>query len=144
VNLLLFHLSQVVKLLAQLQILALKLFLQAFNLIFEGIDCDLLLLLDGSYHIVLEVVNALAERCEIVFNGLRVHRKQIEHFVDLFSQSVSYCFRNICVKGAKHGSDIQLGVRVAQLLLNFDNRVKDGSYLFLLSLRVTQNEDIIF
>jgi hypothetical protein len=70
VSLLLFHLSQVVKLFAYLQILVFKLFLQGFNLIFEGIDCDLLLLLDGSNHIVLEVVNTLAERCEIVFNRL--------------------------------------------------------------------------
>jgi hypothetical protein len=62
VSLLLFHLSQVFELLAQLQILIFKLFRQAYNFFFEGIDCNFHFLLDGSYHILLKVVNALAER----------------------------------------------------------------------------------
>ena len=67
---LLLQLSQVVELLAQLHVLVLKLFRQASDFLFERIDCNFLLLLDGSYHVLLEVVNSLVESSEIAFDGL--------------------------------------------------------------------------
>jgi hypothetical protein len=67
---LLLQLSQVVKILAQLHILVLKLFQQASDFLFERIDCNFLLLLNGGYHVLLEAINSLVERSEIAFDGL--------------------------------------------------------------------------
>ena len=89
---LLLQLSQVVKVLGQLDILVLKLFRQLFNFIFERIDCYFLLLLDYSYHVLLEVIDSLSERSKVVFDGLRVCTEHIEHFGDLLTQGTSHCF----------------------------------------------------
>ena len=104
---LLLQLSQVVELLAQLHVLVLKLFRQASDFLFERIDCNFLLLLDGSYHVLLEVFNSLVERSEIAFDGLRVGSEHSEHFVDLLAQGASHLLGYVRIKLAKHAFDRQ-------------------------------------
>ena len=108
----------------------------------ESINCDLLVLLDGSNDIMLEVINPLVESCEIIVNGLRVGSEKREQSVDLISQNASHCFRNISVKASKHVSYVERGVRAPKLGLNFDDRVKDSSYLLLINERLTLKEAI--
>ena len=104
---LLLQLSQVVELLSYLRILVLKLFRQASDFLFERIDCNFLLLLDGSYHVLLEVVNSLVERSEIAFDGLRVGSEHSEHFGDLLAQGASHLLGYVRIKPAKHAFDRQ-------------------------------------
>ena len=104
---LLLQLSQVVELLSYLRILVLKLFRQASDFLFERIDCHFLLLLDGSYHVLLEVVNSLVERSEIAFDGLRVGSEHSEHFGDLLAQGASHLLGYVRIKLAKHAFDRQ-------------------------------------
>ena len=100
---LLLQLSQVVELLSYLRILVLKLIGQASDFLFERF----LLLLDDSYHVLLEVVNSLVERSEIAFDGLRVGSEHSEHFGDLLAQGAFHLFGYVRIKPAKHGFDHQ-------------------------------------
>ena len=99
----LLQLRQVVKLLSQLHILVLELFSQASDFLFKRF----LLLLDGSYHVLLEVVNSLVESREIAFDGLRVGSEHSEHFADLLTHSAFHLFGYVRIKAAKHGFDHQ-------------------------------------
>jgi hypothetical protein len=104
---LLLQLSQVVELLSYLRILVLKLFRQASDFLFKRIDRNFLLLLDDSYHVLLEVVYSLVERSEIAFDGLRVGSEHSEHFGDLLAQGAFQLFGYVRIKPAKHAFDHQ-------------------------------------
>ena len=104
---LLLQLREVVELLSQLHILFLKLFRQASDFLFERIDCNFPLLLYGSYHVLLEIVNSLVESSEFAFDGLRNGSDYSEHFADLLTQGASHLFGYVGIKLAKHAFDRQ-------------------------------------
>jgi hypothetical protein len=137
---LMLQLRQVVKLLSKLHILVFELFRQASDFLFERF----LLLLDGSYHVLLEVINSLVESREIAFDGLRVGSEHSEHFADLLTQSAFHLFGYVSIKPAKHGFDHHLRAWARQLCLNLDKRIKDSSYLLLFNERVTRYKAVIF
>jgi ssRNA-specific RNase YbeY (16S rRNA maturation enzyme) len=64
-------------------------------------------LFEGSYHVLLEVINSLAERSKIAFDGLRVGSELSEHLAHLLTQGASHLFGYEIINVVKHTFDRQ-------------------------------------